>query len=605
MAAAMIRLLILFLFVACAAPQAKAPLAATAPKDDMTALARDYWDAHLRTNPLEATRIGDHRFDAEVDDLSPAGHAAAEKIARGFLQRAAALEPKTLSHEDRLSRDVLIDLLTSDLAVDAACHFENWQIDHLYGAQVTWAETASAQPAGTAKAARELIARYQKMPTFFLQHESNLRVGLSKGWVAAQINVSRLVSQLEEMVRTPLEQSPYLPKEASVALDASPEERAEIYALIKKEVESDVRPALQGYLTFAKHELLPKSRMQPGLSALPFAAPCYAAVIAQYLGSEHAPKDLHQLGLQEVDRIRAEMLELAQKAHFKSIVEYQRALEKDPKQHLSTRDALQKYATDILARAIAAAPAAVTLPETHIEVRPLEAYREKESPAAYYGSAPQDGSRPAYFWLNTYTPESRGLYTLEALTFHEGVPGHHVQQAIARELKSVPTFRRNVGPDAFVEGWALYAERLAKELNLYSSEAADFGRLTYELWRAYRLVIDTGLHSEGWSREQSIRTLAEGTGLAEVEVVNEVDRYITWPGQALAYKVGEIEIRRLRALAEERLGGAFDERAFHDEFLRHGALPLPVATKMMERWIDAEGMKQQGAASAPTEQHVR
>ena len=424
------------------------------------------------------------------------------------------------------------------------------------------------------------------MPGFFAQHEANLRAGLNQGWVAAQINVSRLVSQLEEMTKTPIAESPFLPKSAGVATDVPAAERAELYATLQKAVETDVHAALAGYLAFAKNELLPKARLQkPGLAGLPFANACYSATIAQYLGASHTPSELHQLGLHEVDRIRAEMLKLAQRAHYKTIAEYQKALDDDPKEHVQTREALEKHATAILERALKATGVDIDLPKTPIEVRRLEPYREKESPAAYYGSAPEDGSRPAYFWLNTFAPESRARYRLEALTFHESVPGHHVQQAIARELLGVPTFRKHIGPDAFVEGWALYAEHLAKELNLYSSDAADFGRLTYELWRAYRLVIDTGFHSEGWSREQAINMLEEGTGLAAVEVVNEVDRYITWPGQALAYKVGELEIDRLRQQAMQTLGSRFDLRAFHDAFLRHGALPLPVATHLTEEWI--------------------
>ena len=552
----------------------------------MRVLANDYWDLSLRNDPRGATAMGDHRYDGEVEDVSPAGIALFRTREHALLDKAAALDGRKLSEEDRLTREVLVATIEADLTL-AACHMENWQIDHLYGPQVTWADMVSSMPVAKAQGVRALIARYRKAPAVFAQYEANLEEGLAHEWVAADINLTRLVAQLDAMLAAPLTASPFFPSE--LAKDVSGSEREALVDELRDAVQKHMMPALKGYRDFVATKLAPKGRKTPGLSGLPFAAKCYTAEIANYLGEAHSPEDLHKLGLQEVDRIRAEMLILATKAGYKTIQEYAAALDKDPKQHVKTPAELLAFAQRTLARAQAAAPKIIGhMPATKIEVRPLEAYREKESPAAYYGPAPEDHSRPAYYWLNTYKSETRPLFTAEALAFHEGVPGHHIQLSVAQELKDTPTFRREATAGAFVEGWALYAERLGKELGLYSSEAMEFGRLTFELWRAERLVIDTGLHAMGWSRELAVKTLGEGVQLGEVDVANEVDRYITWPGQALSYKVGELEFRRLRALAEHKLGARFSERAFHDEVLRHGPLPLPILARVVERWINVE-----------------
>ena len=552
--------------------------------ESVRALAQDYWDLVLRSDPRGATSLGDHRYDAEVEDASAAGIAKFRSAEHAILDRVAALDGRALNQEDRLTREVLVAAIEADLDL-AVCHLENWQIDHLYGVQVTWADMVSAHPLAKAQGVRDLIARYRKAPAVFAQYEANLDIGLAHEWVAAEVNLTRLVSQLDAMLAAPLTTSPFFP--ADIAKDLPSNEREALSNELREAVQKQMMPALQGYRDFVAKKLLPKARKAPGLSGLPFGVKCYTAEITNYLGEAHAPEELHKLGLQEVDRIRAEMKILASKAGYASIREYAVALDKDPKQHVKTREELVAFAQRTLARAQAAVPQVIGhMPVTKIELRQLEAYREKESPAAYYGPAPEDHSRPAYYWLNTYKAETRPLFTAEALAFHEGVPGHHIQLSVAHELKDVPVFRREASAGAFVEGWALYAERLAKELGLYSSVASEFGRLTFELWRAERLVIDTGLHAMGWSREQAVKQLGEGVQLGEVDVANEVDRYITWPGQALSYKVGELEFRRLRALAEQKLGARFSERAFHDEVLCHGPLPLPILARVVERWIE-------------------
>ncbi|MCA9540747.1 MAG: DUF885 domain-containing protein [Myxococcales bacterium] len=345
-------------------------------------------------------------------------------------------------------------------------------------------------------------------------------------------------------------------------------------------------PALRGYRNFLEREILPHSRNRPGVDGLRDGAACYQAMIASHTGLEETPEAIHQLGLQEVARIQAEMQTLATEMGAADPAALMAALDARPDQHAADAEALLAYNRDLLARAQAALPRAFgRLPKTPIELKALEAFRAADAPAAYYYGAPDDGSRPAYYYLNTHDATERLLYQMPALAFHEAVPGHHLQIALAKETLDLPMFMRESGNSAFTEGWALYAERLARELDLYRTPEERFGALTYEIWRAARLVVDTGLHAKGWRRQEAIDYLNGLLGHDEGEIINEVDRYIAWPGQALAYKVGELEIRRLRAEAEAARGTNFDLRAFHDRVLRNGSVPLRVLRADIEAWL--------------------
>jgi uncharacterized protein (DUF885 family) len=337
---------------------------------------------------------------------------------------------------------------------------------------------------------------------------------------------------------------------------------------------------------------LPRARGDAavGIRNVPGGAACYAALARVRTSLTIDPVSVHQIGLNELARIRGEMQQLGPAAvgtsDFAQIQRRLRGLSKDATMFFTTREEIEATAREALGRAMTAMPRFLgRLPRTGCGVLRIEPHEEKDAPIAYYRPPAIDGSRGGTYYVNTYDAESRPRFESESLAFHEGVPGHHVQIALAQEMSGVPEFRKHLGVTAFVEGWGLYAERLADELGLYSSPLARMGRLSFEAWRAGRLVVDTGIHALGWSRADAVRFLTENTAIAANNIENEVDRYIGWPGQALAYKLGELEIRRLRADAQRRMGGAFDLRRFHDIVLGSGAVSLPVLGGEVDRWV--------------------
>jgi uncharacterized protein (DUF885 family) len=348
-----------------------------------------------------------------------------------------------------------------------------------------------------------------------------------------------------------------------------------------------VIPAYTKLLKFVKEEYLPKSRANPGIWSIPNGREMYAYNIRLYTTTSLTPNQIHGLGKRELVRISKEIRTILKKSQFKgSLQQYNEALRNDKSNFYATGEDLMNGFKAILQKMDARLSEFFDrLPEAKYGFREIEEWRADAAPAAYYYAPPEDRSRPGYFYVNTYKPETRPKYMMEALAYHEAVPGHHLQIAIQQELTNLPKFRRNGGYTAFVEGWALYAEFLSREMGFYKDLLSDYGRLTAEAWRASRLVVDTGIHSLKWTRDQAIKFLKNNTASSEQDIVSEVDRYIAWPGQALAYKLGELKIRELRAKAEKRLKGLFDVRRFHDELLNDGALPLDILQVKMGRWV--------------------
>ncbi len=355
-------------------------------------------------------------------------------------------------------------------------------------------------------------------------------------------------------------------------------------------VSSGIRPAFERYRALLRGEILPRARDDEhvGLEHVPGGAACYQRLIKVHTSLDLSPDEIHHIGLEENARIRAEMTELGKRLFGTSdLAAVQRRLRTDKAMFFSTRDEVENKAKETLARADRAMPRWFGhLPKTPCFVKRIEAYEEKDTTTAYYRQAAVDGSRPGTYYINTYAPETRPRYEAEVLAFHESIPGHHTQIAIAQEMTGLPEFRKHIGVTAYVEGWALYTERLAREMGLYSGDLDLMGMLSFDAWRASRLVVDTGMHVKGWSRQQAIAYMLDNTVLDENNIAVEVDRYIGWPGQALAYKLGQREIFALRHEAEQRLGKAFDIRAFHDFVLAEGAVSLAVLRSELHRWIE-------------------
>ncbi len=590
------RLLFPSLLLAACATTAPAPDEAKAAVSPVGAVAEAYWELQLQRAPMFATYHGDRRFDDRLPDLSDVEHE--RELARLHeLQTQLAATPSTgLSPQDELTREVLAWSLQDELDAEV-CHRRLWNIDQLEGYQVTLGLLPDFHSIASKKNADDLVARYKKTLRLFSEHIANLQKGLREGITAPQSGVTRVIEQLAEMLKVPPEKSTFMRAADELPKEWPQADRDAVRTAMLQAVQVSVYPGLKAYYQFLKTAYLPQARPSAGVSSNPDGPRCYQYLIRHHTTLDRDPKTLADLGQKQLDAIHEQMKVIAkQVSGSDDMAAFMSSLKSNKEQYLTSRDALLDYHRKIVARATAALPQAFgRLPSPKLEVKPIEEFREKESPAAFYYPGSDDGSRPAIYYVNTYKPETRPLYDAEALAFHEAVPGHHLQISVAQGLKDLPSFRRSEGPSAYIEGWGLYAEQLANEMGLYSSPAARFGMLNLDAWRACRLVVDTGMHAFGWTRQQAIDFMVKNTALPEAEATNEVDRYIEWPGQALAYKVGELEILDMREDAKKRLAGKFDLRAFHDRFLESGPVPLSIAHRWMDQWLD----KQAPAASAP------
>lgn len=565
------------------------PSPARAASPELAKLCDDYWQGYLRFNPVDATAIGDRRYDALLDDNSPAGMAKETKWLEGLRARARAFPIKTLDAGDRINRGALIEELENQLAV-RSCHFERWNVDPLNGPQASFMNLADYTVIATPEDADHYVTRCQAMGGYFANHIANLASGLPAGLVANQEAVKKVLAQLEEIQSQKRAEDWAIARPAQEAREAWPADKRTEFATRMSAVVTEVlKPALQRYQAFLKDTILPGAR-QPemaGLAAMPGGLDCYRKLIRVHTSLDKTPTELHQLGLDEVKRIRAAISELGGKVlGTTDFAQIQSRLRKDAAMHFKTEEEIEATAQATLVRAKAALPAWFgILPKADCTVKVMGMHEAPFSTIAYYRNPAADGSRPGYYMINTYKPKTRPRYEAEALAFHESIPGHHLQIAIAQELTGLPEFRKHQGVTAFVEGWGLYSERLADEMGLYSGDSDRLGMLSYDAWRACRLVVDTGMHALGWSRQQAIDYMTANTLLAENNIVNEVDRYLTDPGQALAYKCGQLEILRLRAEAKQRLGDRFDIKQFHDAVLENGALALPVLRQQIEAYI--------------------
>lgn len=538
----------------------------------LDALAADYHDAWMRRHPVYATALGDRRFDALIDDDSPAGRAAWRAQLDAFESRLAATEPT-----DPVTHAALGAAIGSDRAyLDA--DMVSFNVDPMDGPQVDLLNIPSYQPIRSDEEAAALVERWRAMPGTLDTAADNLRRGLAEGRAGVSMLCAKVIEQLDDLLATPDETWPL----ASPA-DEWPAVRDELLGIIS----DGIRPAFERYRALIVDEIAPHARSndQPGMAHLPGGPEAYAAMARAHTSLDTPPEEVHRIGLDEIARIDAEFVELgASLLGTNGLAPTLAALRADPALHFETADEIVAVAEASLARANAAIGDWFgRLPLAPCEVVVIGPHEEKHSTIAYYREPAADGSRPGSYYINTYAPETRPRYEAETLAFHESVPGHHLQLAIMQELTGLPDFRRFNGTTAFIEGWGLYTERLSEEMGLLSGDLDRFGVLSFDAWRASRLVVDTGMHALGWSRQQAIDFMTAHTALGENNIGNEVDRYIAWPGQALAYKLGQLELLRLRAEARERQGTAFDIRRFHDVVLGGGALPLPVLRSVVER----------------------
>ena len=588
------RCLLLF---AVLAPGAGPADAATASQT-LARLCDQYWEGTLKASPTLATSIGDHRYDALLEDISPTGVDLERRRLEGLLGQvrtlSSGLDPRVttwregdLSPADRVTRSALILELQNGLD-GIACHMDDWVIDPLGGPQVGFMNLPDVTSITTVQHAADYVRRCRAMGPYLDQHVANLRRGLAAGRVAAHDQVRKTLEEVDTLLAHPVENWALL-EPLATAHDGWPAAAREKFRQDLTTAARDVvAPAFARYRDFLRGSVMPAARTQDkaGLSFLPGGADCYRRQIRIQTSLDLTPEALHKLGLEQVAKFRRDLSELGIKAlGTGDIAAIQTRLRGDSAMHFRTAAEVEAKAEDALGRSRAAIPGWFGIqPKARCEVKVMGMHEAPNSTVAYYRQPSPDDSRPGYYMINTYQPTTRPRYEAEALAFHESIPGHHLQIAIAQELKGVPEFRKHQGTTAFVEGWGLYSERLADEMGLYSGDIDRIGMLSYDAWRACRLVVDTGLHAMGWSRQQAIDYMIENSVLAENNIVNEVDRYLSWPGQALAYKVGQLEILKLRDEGRARLGARFDIKGFHDAVLRNGAVALPVLREQVEAY---------------------
>jgi uncharacterized protein (DUF885 family) len=593
---------------ACTASAAPANISATSPEALKTRLDRIYddaWQRWLREDPTLATSIGDSRYNDRWPDLSPAAIKKTNDADQAALAALGAIDFAALAAPDRLNYDIVKFEFERRLAL-ARFQPRLWWITQLGSVQTpnslqTASEIAEISPFATARDYENWIARLRGFGGYLDQGTELLKIAVREKRTQPRVIMLRIKPQIAaQRVATP-EASPFFTPFTHMPSSISAAERERLIDAGKAAISAVVLPAFARFDRFFNETYLPACRDSVGISETPDGQAYYRALIGYHTTTELTADDIHRIGLDEVKRIRAEMDKIIGAVGFKgSFQEFAHYLRTDPKFfYTDPTELLHGYM--VIAKSID--PNLVTLfgklPRTPYGVRAIPDTSAPNSTTAYYQPLAADGSRPGYYYVNLYKPEARPKWEMAVLTSHEAVPGHHLQIALQYEnAADVPMIRRMADFTAYAEGWGLYAESLGDQLGLYSDPYSKFGQLTYDMWRAIRLVVDTGMHVKGWTRQQAIEYFMANAPKSELDITNEIDRYIAWPGQALAYKVGQMKILELRATARQGLGPKFDIREFHDLVLSTGAVPLSVLERVVREWLAAKAANREAAGGA-------
>jgi uncharacterized protein (DUF885 family) len=582
------------------AAAADAPAATSPAAAKLQQVVEAYWQERLALNPLLATSLGDARWnDVLPISISPEHRAKVLATEKKYLAAAKAVKPDALTGQDRLTWDVFVR--GREQAIEGARFPEELlPVDQFNGLPQTLAQLGSgtgSQPFVTVRDYENWLKRAGGFPAWVDQAIANMREGMRRGVVLPKPLVERLLPQLDQLAPAEVEKSVFWQPVGRMPASFADADRARLTAAYRTAIESTIHPAYRKLAAFLRTEYLPKARDTIAMTALPDGPAWYAYRVKQMTTTDYAPERIHAIGLSEVARIGAKMDEVIRRVGFvapdaKTPAETRKAfiesLRRDPKFYFDTEAELLAGYRALKAGVLANVPKLFsTVPKADFEIRAVEPFRAPSAAGGSYQRASPDGSRPGIFYANTYDLKSRPKYAMQALFLHEAIPGHHYQIALAQEVGTLPSFRRFGGYTAFSEGWALYAESLGPELGLYTDPYDAFGALSSEMFRAVRLVVDTGMHAKGWSRQRALDFMLTNTATGETAARAEIDRYLAMPGQALAYKMGELQITELKEKAKRELGPRFDVRAFHREVLIDGALPLDVLAAKVDRWIAA------------------
>lgn len=579
-------------FTAFAAPQADAAKAESKAQT-LNRLYGEYWEELLRLNPIQATFQGDPRYNDQLpnfltEESRRENHAFIER----WLRKIETIGDKGLSGQDLLSYEIFVknakDSLESEKFPGYLMPID--QFTNLGGLAAQLGSGTNAQPFKTVKDYDDWRARGSKLAPIFDQAIANMREGMRTGVVQPKALMAKVLPQFDALIADKAEDTLFWGPIKTLPATFSDADKARITAEYRTMIEKEIMPSYRRMREFIAKEYLPACRDTAGMGDLPNGQAWYAFNAYQSTSTRLQPAEIHQIGLGEVTRLHGEIRKVMQQVGFKgSMQDFFKYVNTDKKFEFASEDALLAHYRSIEATLEPGLNRMFNLkPQAGFEIRPIEAFRAKSAAGGQYQSPSEDGSRPGIFYVNTYELPSRKTWDSEDLFLHEAKPGHHFQLAIQQELKGLPNFRRFGGETAYIEGWGLYSETIGKELGVLNDPYMYFGMLQNELWRSIRLVVDTGFHSKGWTREQVIQYMLENSATSETDAVAEAERYMAIPGQALAYKTGQLKITELRARAEKALGTRFDIKAFHDEVLKDGSVPLDVLDAKIERWISGQ-----------------
>jgi uncharacterized protein (DUF885 family) len=554
----------------------------------LSALLAEIWEDRLRLSPEFASSIGDKRYNNQLTDYS--AKAVNASLAKGleYIQRLGEIDTTGLTDQEKLSSELMLRSLIDD---QQGAKFKEWEmpVNQFNGFHTDLPQLPNRLQFDSTKDYDDYIARMKKVPNAFSQIMTNMQLGADEGRVPPQYLMEKVLVQTQTLADQKPEESPFALPLKKFPKTVSAEDQKRISTDLLAAISTDVLPSYKRFAGFLKAEYIQKSRKEPGVWAIPDGDAYYAFRIRLSTTLNKSAAEIHQIGLEEVKRDEAEMLAIVNSLGFADIKSFSASLKTNPKEHPASADALIESYKGYIARMKPKLPELFgRLPKAPLEVVPVPAYMEKDQAAAYYDNGTPDGSRPGRVYVNEYNFAERSLAPVEAVSYHEGLPGHHLQISIAQELTGLPEFRKFTYYTAYTEGWGLYSERLGKDVGFYKDPYSDYGRLEADIWRAIRLVVDTGVHSQHWTRQQMVDYFHEHSAIDETNIQAEVDRYIAWPGQALGYKMGQLKLLELRDRAKTALGPKFDIRAFHDEVLDSGALPLDVMDHRVDAWIAAQ-----------------
>jgi len=581
-------LLILFLNVDCVIfnPDYKIKNGEKPESGKFHELLSEQWEKGIVENPEWASSLGDNRFNDKLNDTSYETILKRQDETRELQETIKKIDRSKLSEDDQLNYDLYLQGIENQIE---GFQFLSYliPIDQMGGIQIGFAGISNYMPFNNVKDYENYLARMMAFPTKLDQTIDLMKRGVKEGWVPPKIILVSVPDQIKAQFEKLVEESPLFKPFNDFPKSIPSEEQTRLIDEMVSVLTEYVYPAYETLYSYFIESYLPSCGESIACKDFPNGDIYYKYQIKSYTTTNLTAKEIHQIGLGEVDRIRAEMKKVINMTEFKgSFDEFLTFLRTDSQFYFTSEDELLNQYRMICKKADAELPKFFgLLPRLPYGVKPIPDYQAPASPTAYYYSGSQEAGRAGFFMANTYKLETRPKYEMEALSIHEAVPGHHLQITLAQELDNIPKFRRYGGYTAFVEGWGLYSEKLAEEMGFYEDPYSKFGQLTYEMWRACRLVVDTGMHTLGWTRQEAIDFMLSNTAKTENDVTVEIDRYIAWPGQALAYKIGELKIRELRSKAEKEMGENFNIRDFHDVVLGHGAVPLDILEKHVNEYI--------------------